>query len=277
MLRDHPPSPHPDSHGAGSRRAAGLAQESAAQLVDACGAVMSVCRPDHPLRQLHRALGCTVANYSRGNCGQIGCRVSHRAIIRTAAGAATLSRHAGRASTAAQKPTASRQQGNKFAQLTDVRLEFVASDSHDFDASTLWNLEPSPMKNRNPIDLLRRLRLLPIAKDKPVNVPYPMFVELLHAAIENDVDEIWYTNRYPDVAQAIKQGFFTSAAHHYAMSGMMEGRMPFPIEIDEADYLARHVDVAKAIKAGKLSSATEHFYLAGFVEGRAFRPLASAE
>ena len=126
------------------------------------------------------------------------------------------------------------------------------------------------MAARNHAELLRRLRLLPISKDRPVALPYPLFIDLLNAAVEGLLDEDWYLNRYPDVAAAIKRGIFRSAAHHYAVSGLQEGRMPCPIVIDEADYLARHKDVATAIKAGKLASATEHFYLAGFVEGRAF-------
>jgi hypothetical protein len=121
------------------------------------------------------------------------------------------------------------------------------------------------------IELLRRLRVLPVARDRPVSLPFGLYVELVKAAVGGAVDETWYLSRYPDVAQAIKQGVFTSAAHHFAASGLAEGRMPFPVELDETDYLARHADVAKAVAAGKLRSAAEHFYTAGFVEGRAFK------
>lgn len=129
------------------------------------------------------------------------------------------------------------------------------------------------MTRRTTLDLVRKLRHLNVAANRPVTLPYPLYIEILTAAFGPLVDEDWYLNRYPDVAAAIKQGHFRSAAHHYAIGGLAEGRMPCPVEIDESDYLAVHRDVAKAIESGRLNSATEHFYRSGFTEDRAYKLL----
>jgi hypothetical protein len=127
------------------------------------------------------------------------------------------------------------------------------------------------MTRGNHLEMLRRVRLVSVVKDRPVTLPYGLLMELLRTAAEGIIDDAWYQERYPDVAEAIKQGIFESASHHFASTGLQEGRMPYPAPIDERAYLVRHKDVAKAIQSGKVKSAADHFYLAGFFEGRAFQ------
>jgi hypothetical protein len=42
------------------------------------------------------------------------------------------------------------------------------------------------------------------------------------------LDESWYLERYPDVAQAVKDGIVKSAADHYQENGGLEWRAPNP-------------------------------------------------
>ena len=126
------------------------------------------------------------------------------------------------------------------------------------------------LDEKTKLDLLRRIRVLPGGKDRPVTIPFALFADLLRTVMEGVIDEKWYTARYPDVAAAIKSGVFSSAGHHFAAVGLAEGRMPLPVALDESAYLDRHKDVAKAIQSGKVTSATQHFYTSGFYEGRAF-------
>jgi hypothetical protein len=41
------------------------------------------------------------------------------------------------------------------------------------------------------------------------------------------VDEKWYTETYPDVAESIRQGAIPSAQAHFDGDGYREGRLPF--------------------------------------------------
>ncbi|MGE0682356.1 MAG: hypothetical protein AB7P69_15840 [Candidatus Binatia bacterium] len=83
-----------------------------------------------------------------------------------------------------------------------------------------------------------------------------------------EVDEAWYRAKYPDVADAIRQGVFPSAKEHFVADGYFEGRWPFPMEIDEAWYMAQHPEVAEAVKNGIVESAQQHFEENGYREGR---------
>lgn len=89
--------------------------------------------------------------------------------------------------------------------------------------------------------------------------------ELLSLAV---VDEAWYLNRYPDVANAIKAGGFCSGKEHYIRAGYFENRLPRPITVDEKWYLETYPDVAEAVRANLQSSASSHFLNMGFLEGR---------
>ena len=156
------------------------------------------------------------------------------------------------------------------AQDRSVFLEGIRPLRHCCGVASKISTERLILDEKTKLDLLRRIRVLPGGKDRPVTIPFALFADLLRAAMEGVVDEAWYTARYPDVAAAIKSGVFSSAEHHFAAVGLAEGRMPLPVAIDESSYLDRHKDVAKAIQSGKVSSATQHFYTSGFYEGRAY-------
>jgi hypothetical protein len=83
-----------------------------------------------------------------------------------------------------------------------------------------------------------------------------------------EVDETWYLQRNPDIAEAMKAGIVESARRHFINDGYFEGRRPFPIVVDEAWYLAQYPEVADAVRAGVLESAQQHFDDHGYEEGR---------
>ena len=82
------------------------------------------------------------------------------------------------------------------------------------------------------------------------------------------VDEQWYLSQYPDVANAIGEGLFASAEHHYIVQGIREGRLPSKPVVDEAWYLRAYPDVTAAIREGHVKSAYDHFVRYGSREGR---------
>jgi hypothetical protein len=82
------------------------------------------------------------------------------------------------------------------------------------------------------------------------------------------VDEKWYLSEYPDVAEAIGNGAFKSAKHHFVENGYFEGRRPHSFEVDEEWYLLTYPDVADGVEAGNIASAQEHFATNGYAEGR---------
>ena len=87
------------------------------------------------------------------------------------------------------------------------------------------------------------------------------------------VDETWYCGKYPDVAQAITNGVFTSATRHFVDHGYFEGRQPGWMDVDENWYLRAYPDVADLVDGGEIASAAEHFNLHGYHEGRLPVPL----
>jgi hypothetical protein len=82
------------------------------------------------------------------------------------------------------------------------------------------------------------------------------------------VDEPWYLETNPDVAQAVKTGNAASARAHYANAGYYENRWPYRINVDESWYLAEYPDVKTAIARGNVESCQDHFNRYGFLEGR---------
>jgi hypothetical protein len=96
------------------------------------------------------------------------------------------------------------------------------------------------------------------------------FLKLLLQSV--DVDEKWYRLKYPDVADAIDDGVFRSAKHHFVESGYFEGRLPAELKVDEAWYAAEYEDVAEGVKDGAIPSILQHFRQHGYEEGR--RPFA---
>jgi len=83
-----------------------------------------------------------------------------------------------------------------------------------------------------------------------------------------EVDEEWYRETYPDVANSIDAGVFKSAKHHFVEEGYFEGRLPSPIQVDEAYYVETYPDIARGIDEGLITSPSEHFLKFGYAEGR---------
>lgn len=83
------------------------------------------------------------------------------------------------------------------------------------------------------------------------------------------VDEDWYFERYPDVAEEVQKGTLKSAREHYIHFGYLEGRIPHRPEVDETWYTGTYSDVAEAIEKEVYPSAFEHFVREGYREGRA--------
>jgi hypothetical protein len=83
-----------------------------------------------------------------------------------------------------------------------------------------------------------------------------------------NVDEAWYLEQYPDVAEAIATGRVGSAKQHFVDNGYFEGRLPFSVDVDEKWYQEEYPDVAESIRNGTESSAQAHFVRDGYREGR---------
>ncbi len=102
-----------------------------------------------------------------------------------------------------------------------------------------------------------------------VSGSYEEFVMLLRKMIAGvRVDERWYLERYPDIADAIKRGLVPSAQEHFVTDGYFEGRQPFPIVVDETFYLEEYPGIVDAIREGIVGSAQQHFDENGYHEGR---------
>jgi hypothetical protein len=43
------------------------------------------------------------------------------------------------------------------------------------------------------------------------------------------VNERWYLQEYPDVAESVRKGVVASGEQHFAEDGYREGRLPFPL------------------------------------------------
>lgn len=43
------------------------------------------------------------------------------------------------------------------------------------------------------------------------------------------VDERWYLEHYPDVAESVRKGVVGSAEQHFAEDGYREGRLPYEL------------------------------------------------
>jgi hypothetical protein len=81
------------------------------------------------------------------------------------------------------------------------------------------------------------------------------------------VDESWYLDTYPDVAEAIAAGHIKSAREHFISDGYKEGRPPFEHEIDETWYVKTYPDIVELIKSGQ-TTPEQHYAQHGYVEGR---------
>jgi hypothetical protein len=102
-----------------------------------------------------------------------------------------------------------------------------------------------------------------------VSATYAQFTNVVRTLLQGiDVDEAWYLEQYPDVADAIAKGIVASAKDHFLNDGYFEGRLPFLIKVDEAWYLEQNPGVADYIARGELQSAQQHFNDNGYREGR---------
>jgi hypothetical protein len=102
-----------------------------------------------------------------------------------------------------------------------------------------------------------------------VSCSYENLIQLLRQVIVGvEVNEQWYLNRYPDIAEAIEAGTVQSARLHFVNDGYFEGRLPFPIQVDERYYLGQNTGVADYVRKGMLESGQQHFDENGYMEGR---------
>lgn len=108
-----------------------------------------------------------------------------------------------------------------------------------------------------------------VGGDLTVTCGYDAFVDMIRRLLQGvEVNEAWYLERYPDIADAIRQGIVSSARSHFINDGYFEGRMPFPIRVEESWYLQQNAGVADFIRRGLLESGQQHFDENGYNEGR---------
>ena len=126
------------------------------------------------------------------------------------------------------------------------------------------------MKYLPPFELMKAfLTISNVKGELMVSCTYENMVQLLRRMIIGvEVDEAWYLERYPDIAEAISQGIVQSARLHFVNDGYFEGRMPFPIHVDERYYLAQNAGVSEFVRKGMLESGQQHFDENGYGEGR---------
>jgi hypothetical protein len=96
-------------------------------------------------------------------------------------------------------------------------------------------------------------------------------IRMLLSAVQ--VDEAFYLERNPDVADGVRLGTIRSAQEHFVDHGYFEGRQPYRILVDEAWYLENHSDIGETVRKGEYTSGQEHFDGPGYPEGRAPFPL----
>jgi hypothetical protein len=121
-----------------------------------------------------------------------------------------------------------------------------------------------------PFEALKPYLSISTSKGKTtVSCSYENFVQLIRRAIiDVPVNEPWYLERYPDIAEAIVQGIVLSSKSHFINDGYFEGRLPFPIQVDERYYLTQNPGVAEHVRKGDLASGQQHFDENGYQEGR---------
>ncbi len=117
-----------------------------------------------------------------------------------------------------------------------------------------------------------RLKLVSVKGQLKVDLTYDAFLDIVRTLLEAaPVDEVFYRDNYPDVAEAIAAGIYRSAKDHFLANGYLEGRRPFPMAVDADFYLAENPDVRDAIEDGIFDSAQDHFVRCGYEEGRRSR------
>ncbi len=126
------------------------------------------------------------------------------------------------------------------------------------------------MKYLPPFEIMKTyVNMETVSGELTVTCSYENFVEMLRRLLAGVVvDEPWYLTRYPDIADAIKQGLVPSAQAHFVNDGYFEGRQPFEIKVDERYYLTQNAGVADFVRRGLLTSGQQHFEENGYQEGR---------
>ncbi len=110
---------------------------------------------------------------------------------------------------------------------------------------------------------------MPSSRTQYVAVDKDHLIDFMKPTLSQiQVDESWYVQAYPDVADAIQKGIVADARDHYVSYGYYEHRMPYEITVDENWYLTQYPDVREAVTNGIIATARDHFYAAGFKEGR---------
>ena len=89
-------------------------------------------------------------------------------------------------------------------------------------------------------------------------------VELTRPSAE--FDEQWYLEKYPDVAEAVKEGSWASGHAHFRHVGRERGRLGIPT-VDEPWYVRAYPQAVLEIKAGKALTPTEHYLKFGRYRG----------
>lgn len=113
------------------------------------------------------------------------------------------------------------------------------------------------------------MRLLSVKGQLKVDMNYDEFLDMVKKFLRAvPLDEEWYCNSYPDVAEAIKAGAYRSARQHFVDHGYFEGRRPFELFIDERWYMEQYPDIKESVANGSLPSALDHFRNNGYEEGR---------
>ena len=93
-------------------------------------------------------------------------------------------------------------------------------------------------------------------------------VSMAHQIASIYIDEVWYMQRYPDVAKAVLESVVVSARQQYCQSGYYEHRMPYLIEVHGDWYMSEYADVKEAVEKEVFKSPQDHFERIGFREGR---------
>jgi len=121
-----------------------------------------------------------------------------------------------------------------------------------------------------PFEVLKSFMTIGVENGVPsVSCSFDDFVAMVRRMIAGiEVDENWYLERYPDIADAIEKGIVASAQEHFVNDGYFEGRRPFPIRVNERWYLMNNTGVADYVRQGRLESGQQHFDENGYDEGR---------
>ncbi len=112
-------------------------------------------------------------------------------------------------------------------------------------------------------------RVVSLRGQLKIDMNYDEYLDVLRKLLRAvPVDETWYLETYPDVADAIHAGTYRNAQSHFVEHGYFEGRLPSKLQINEAWYLDTYPDVKTGIAEGTITSAADHFRTHGYEEGR---------